>query len=174
MKKFKVFSQKQRRSKVVQLYVGVALFTAIQFGAPGILPDGLDGGFLSTFGYVALLGWLSWLLRPLGYAKRTFSDKVQLDERQQLVRYKAHRITFYITFILIIVSGFATLIYSLVLENMPASSLSIFEIFRPIGGGLILLLIVHYTMPLAMIAWLEPDPIPEKEERKGEHHVVAQ
>ena len=167
MKKHKVRSQKQRRSKVIQLYVGVALFTALQFGAPNLLSDFGDGSFI-LFGYVSLVMWLTVLLRPLGYAKESFfSDEVRLDERQQLIRYRAHRITFYVTLTLIAVFTLALLIYSLVLENVPIASLTITEIFRPIGGGLVFLLIVHYTMPLAVIAWLEPDPISEDSFQEG-------
>ncbi len=157
MKKVKALTQKQRRVRIVLGYFGSVLLIFFQFGAPNFFPDvGITFALASWF---LILGTIASLLRPLGYAKKAFSDPhPEFDERQQLMRYKAHRIAFYVTFTFIFVLMVAASIYGLFLENTLVGSADVMRVLRPIIGTFFLLLIAHYTMPLAMIAWLEPDP----------------
>ena len=160
MKKLKVLTQKQRRIRIVLGYLGSVLLIFLQFGTLNFFPD--VGITFALASWLLILGVVSGLLRPLGYAKKAFSDPhPELDERQQLMRYKAHRIAFYMTFTFIFVLMIATFVYGLFLENTLVDSADVVEVLGPVVGAFFLLLTVQYTMPLAMIAWLEPDPIAE-------------
>ena len=78
----------------------------------------------------------------------------ELDERQRDVRNRAHRYAY------LLLAGVAFIVYwtSAELDN----------------GTLGMYVLLSYAvLPSSVIAWLEPNPIPETEER-GDPHVVAQ
>ena len=158
MKEPKIFTQKQRRVRVVLYYLSLVLYWAFLPISQKVLPSGIVNSlFLSVWVVFVMVG--TGLLRSLGYKKNDLLELApRLDEWQQLTLYKAHRIAFYVTFVLIVAVTVTTII---VAANAHVNSVDGFRTFSPVLVGLLILTMVHYTMPAAMIVWLEPDPIAE-------------
>lgn len=108
--------------------------------------------------FVAAVAIYFWLLAP--FTQRIADEKdTKLDERQMVVRNHAHRTAYRILGSLLIVALTYLHLSVGVLDNRPWTLQISEDDITPIFTGALWLII---TLPTAIIAWNEPDPIPDE------------
>lgn len=141
-------SRSQRRVAVTGCYLGYAALGTTWCLAAG-RPDGLDWAVVILAGVVSLAALFAvWR----GAGGLILASAHLLDERQRAVRDRAFRIAYLIVSVVFLA---AALLYSRLALRATAGGPVAYHDLLPLGIGAVL---ITLTLPLAVVAWTEPDP----------------
>jgi len=122
----------------------------------GLIFWGMD----SAFGVAAFIVYCAVMARLGAAVGRPFRADEHLDERQRAARDRVHRVAYTVMSVLLLFA----LVPALLLDGTmwPSVDGRTFPLVT-----LALLAVVHASLPWAILAWTEPDPIPLEESLGG-------
>jgi hypothetical protein len=156
--------RRSRRILISAMYLGLTVYAAnliaiIRLGEA--VPSWRLAGWLIWLTF--MLSWLGWLMLscwaiPVIMIPPAPASRIPIDERQQAVRDRAYRRAYQSSFLLFVIAGTAAYILQ---EDLPGILRRITQLGL-LPAILSVIGIVLMSMPVAFLAWTEPDDSADK------------